>query len=273
MSNIRAETAGPSHWPDGLLQSTGVIWFLAVLIGQGAFIYFIAAYFGSRTLAGNFAAWNDKQLIDGHIPGDHVGNAMFAAHVIFAAVITFGGLIQLVPQVRQWAPGLHRWNGRIFLVVAFGMAIGGLWLTWGRGTYLSVISAIAITGDAILILLFGAMAWRRAAARRIDEHRRWALRTFMVVSGVWFLRVGLMAWLILNQGPVGMTRYLSGPADILIIFGSYLIPLAMLEIYFAAQRSERAVPKVLASVSVLAMTGVMAVGIFGTVTLLWGPYL
>ncbi len=38
------------------------------------------------------------------------------------------------------------------------------------------------------------MALRYALARNIDAHKRWAVRTFIVVSGVWFFRVGLMLW-------------------------------------------------------------------------------
>ncbi|MHA7872383.1 MAG: DUF2306 domain-containing protein [Hyphococcus sp.] len=258
---------------DAVLRRTGLIWFLAAAAGQAAFIYFIVAYYGGRTLSGDYAAWNDKPLIDGYTPGDRLGNVMFALHVLPAAVITLGGLVQLLPPVRDRFPALHRWNGRLFLFIAYGMAMGGLILTWGRGTYLSTLSGIAISVDALLILFFGAVAWRLAVQGNIDAHRRWAMRTFIAVNGVWFFRVGIMAWIILNQGPLGMTNNLDGPADIALAFGCYLIPLAVLEIYFAAQRSTRTALKFAVAGLVLIMTGVMAVGIFGTVMLMWAPYL
>ncbi len=268
-----AETPHRQASGETMLRRAGLIWFLTAAAGQAAFIYFIVVYYGGRTLAGDFAGWNDKPIITGHVPGDRMGNVMFALHVLPAAIITLGGLLQLIPQIRNRWPAWHRWNGRLFLFIAYGMACTGLILTWGRGTYLSVISGIAISLDGVLILIFGALAWRLAVKGDFDAHRRWAMRTFMVVNGVWFFRVGIMAWLILNQGPVGMTENLDGPADIALAFGCYLIPLAVLELYFAAQRSETPGPKYAVAALVFVMTGVMSVGIFGTVALMWGPFL
>ena len=255
------------------LKGAGIVWFAAAAVGQMAFVYYISVYYGGRTFSGNYAGWNDRDIIDGYIAGDAIGNLMFAAHVLLAAIITLGGLAQLTPQIRNRARSFHRWNGRVFLLIAYFMAVGGFWLTWGRGSYLSIISAAGLSLNGVLIVAFASLAWARAAAGRIDDHRQWAMRTFMAVNGVWFFRVGMMAWLILNQGPVGTNATLSGPFDIALSFGSYLVPLAVLEIYFAAGRSRGAAPKLAAALLVLVMTAVMAVGIFGTVTLMWGDYL
>lgn len=257
----------------GALQWAGRIWFLVAAFGQAAFIWFILAFYGTRTAAGDFAGWNDKPLIDGYIEGDHAGNLVFAAHVLLASVLTLAGLMQLIPPLRRRFPALHRWTGRVFLVVAIFMALSGVWLTVVRGTQLSSISAVAILINSVLILIFAALAWHNAVKRRIDTHRKWAMRTFMVVSGVWFLRVGLMGWVIVNQGPVGMTNTLSGPADVVLTFGSYLIPLAMLELYFRAGSSAITVLKALVAALVFAATAFTAIGVFGTIALMWWPYL
>lgn len=256
-----------------LLGASGKLWFLVAAAGQGAFVYFLLAFYGRRTLAGDYPAWNDKPLIDGYIAGDTAGNVMFIAHALLAAVVTVGGLIQMVPVVRRRAAMLHRWNGRVFLVIALFMALGGIWLTNVRGTQLSSISAAAITVNGILILIAATFAWRLALARRFAEHRIWAMRTFLLVNGVWFLRVAIMAWVLLNQGPVGMNQTLSGPADVGLVFGCYLVPLAVLEVYLRAQRSNAFAFKLAAALLVVVMTGIMAVGIFGTVAIMWGPYL
>ncbi len=263
----------PAARADRLLRRAGVFWFVVAAIGQIGFVYFIIAYYGQRTAIGDFAGWNDKPLIDGHIENDPVGNVMFIVHVLLTVVITLGGLVQLIPTIRNRAKGFHRWMGRVFIVVAFVMALGGLWLTWGRGTYLSVVSGAAISINAVLIVLFATIAWRLAAQRRIDAHRRWAMRAFLVVNGVWFLRVGIMAWVLFNQGPRWMDRTLSGPADIALVFGCYLAPLAMVEVYFAAQRSAKAAPKIAATVLLGVMTLVMGVGIAGTFAFMWGPFI
>lgn len=256
-----------------LLRWAGISWFAVALVGQAAFIGFILIFYGVRTATGNFAGWNDKPLIDGYVAGDGTGNFVFIVHVLLAAAVTLGGLMQLIPALRRRFPRLHRWTGRVFLILAIVMALSGAWLTLVRGTWLSEISASAILGDAILILIFAGFAWRRALQRRFEAHRVWAMRAFMAVSGVWFLRVGLMGWVILNQGPVGMNRTLSGPADIVLTFGSYLIPLAILEIYLAAGRSRRTAPMTGAAVLVGLATLYTALGVFGTVVLMWAPYL
>ncbi len=256
-----------------ILRWAATLWFAVAAFGQAAFIYFILAFYGTRTLSGHYAAWNDKPLITGYVKGDHAGNAVFAAHVLLAAVVTLGGLMQLVPAVRRAAPALHRWTGRTFLVVACFLALSGVWMSVARGTYLSVISAVAILVDAALILVFAVLAWRAALARRFEQHRRWAMRTFMVVSGVWFLRVGLMGWIIVNGRPVGMTNHMTGPADIVLAFGSYLIPLAILELYFAAQRSPRPALKLAASGVIVLATAYVAAGVFGAIMFMWWRYL
>lgn len=254
------------------LRWASVLWFVVTAIGQTAFIGFILAFYGVRTATGNFAGWNDKPLIDGYTVGDDAGNVVFAAHVLLASVVTLGGLMQMVPALRRKWPRLHRYTGRAFLLIATFMALSGVWLAVVRGAYLSVVSAVAILINALLILIFASMAWRHAIRRRFEQHRLWAMRTFMVVSGVWFLRVGLMGWVVLNHGPVGMTDDMSGPADIVLTFGSYLIPLAILELHGAAERSANGVRKALVATLIVFASAFTAVGVFGTVAFMWMPY-
>ncbi|WIY70515.1 DUF2306 domain-containing protein [Aquidulcibacter paucihalophilus] len=271
MSSI--STPVPTGGTAKALRWAGILWFVVAAIGQAAFVGFILAFYGTRTVAGNYAGWNDKPLIDGYISGDQTGNFVFAAHVLLASLVTLAGLMQLVPAIRRAFPALHRWSGRTFLFVAGVMALSGFWLTLVRGTSLSDVSSAAIVIDGLLILIFGALAWRHAVKRRFDQHRVWAMRTFMAVSGVWFLRIGIMGWVLVNQGPVGMSGTLSGPADIVLVFGSYLIPLGLLELYFRAGRSAHAAPKLLTAALVLFAAAFTAIGVFGTIALMWGPYL
>jgi hypothetical protein len=256
-----------------LLRRSAQLWYTTAALGQLAFVWFIVAHYWRNTLAGDLAAWNDKPLIKGYVAGDAGGNLVFAVHVLLAAIMTLGGLLQLLPQLRARIPALHRWNGRVFLVTAFVLALGGLWLVWGRGTWLSLISTLPLTINALLILAFGAVAWRCARDQRFDAHRRWALRTFMVANGVWFLRVAMMGWVVLNQGPRGLTSDMSGPIDLMLQFGCYLVPLGVLELYFRAQRAGTATTRRAVAALIVLMAAVMAAGIFGTVALMWRPYM
>ncbi len=261
--------AGRSIW----LRRSVNSWYGIAAIGQLAFIGFILMYYGSRTIAGDWTAWDEKPLIDGYIANDTAGNLMFIGHVLLATVMTLSGLFQLLPAPRRSFSIAHRVSGRIFAVSACVMALSGLWLVWVRGTQLSLISGLATTLDALLILVFVALAVRCAIQKRFAEHRRWALRSFMVANGVWFMRVGIMAWVLLNQGPRGMNNTLSGPADIFIVFGCYLIPLAILELYFLAQSASSRRLSVFASSTVAVGCVLTLVGVFGTVAFMLGPYL
>lgn len=256
-----------------LLRRSGLAWFVVAATGQAAFIWMIVAHYGRNSLAGTPAGWNDKPLIKGYVPGDDAGNLMFAVHVLLAAIVTLAGLLQLVPAIRQRMPVLHRWNGRLFVAIACIMALGGFWLTWVRHTYLSLVSAFAVSLNGGLILLCVTLAWWMASRRRFEDHRRWAMRAFLVVNGVWFLRVSLMAWVLMSGGGMGMNRTLSGPADIVIQFCAYLLPLVILQAYLLAQKSHRASVKVWVGALVWLMTVVTAVGITGAIAFMWGPFM
>lgn len=255
-----------------LLPWTARTWFAIALVGQWLFALYIAAVYAGALAVGNPAAINRAEPITGHIEGDLLGNGILFTHVLAALVLSLGGLLQLVPALRQTWPRLHRWNGRIFLGLALLGAVSGLLLTWARGSRLSEISAIGISLNGLLIVLAVVIAWRQALAKRWQQHRRWAIRAFLLVNGVWTMRLGFMAWLILNQGPRGNTATLDGPFDIFWSFGCYLLPLAVAELYF---RAERGSPNLRVVATSVLGTGALlsALGIFGAWSYMWSPHL
>ncbi|OWQ92677.1 DUF2306 domain-containing protein [Sphingopyxis witflariensis] len=264
-------TARPARRADWLGQSA-TFCYLAIAAGQLLFIAFILLFYYPPTLTGNFAAWNDKPLIIGFVAGDSAGNLFFAAHVLMAAVITFGGLVQLLPAIRNRWPALHRWNGRLYMLCALALALGGLWMTWGRGTWLALGGAIGITLDALLIIGFAVMTFGAARARRFADHRRWAIRLFAVASAVWFMRVGYMAW-GLATGGAGIGEAMDGPFDLFLAFANSLLPLAVAEIYLrvGARGTAAARNRVAA---LLTFSGlVILAGSAGAWMVMWGPYI
>ena len=111
LQNITASQKRHSlqDFADTALKAAAGLWFLVAVIGQWAFLYFIVAFYGPSTLQGNFEAWSKNTfLFKGYIAGDTAGNLAFAAHVLLAAVIAFGGAIQLIPQIRTRAITVHR---------------------------------------------------------------------------------------------------------------------------------------------------------------------
>ncbi|MEO1658331.1 MAG: DUF2306 domain-containing protein [Pseudomonadota bacterium] len=263
--------AAATSWPERFLHGTGTLWFLVAVVGQFAFVVFILAYYGTRTAAGDYPGWNDKNLIMGYVEGDFWGNVSFGVHVLLAAVMTFGGIFQLIPAMRRHFPAVHRWNGRIFLAIAMILSFTGIGMTWLRGANLAVIAGAMTSINGLMIIVFGALTFRYAVARKIAIHERWAMRTFMVANGVWFFRLSIMAWVVLNQGPRWMNSTLSGPGDILVAGIAYFLPVISLEIYQAGKRSRSGGTKILTGLYVIAMTLLTAIGIFGAIAFMWLP--
>ena len=128
-----------------------------------------------------------------------------------------------------------------------------------------------VAANGVFVLAFAAPTVAYAVRRKIALHQRWAMRFFLVASGVWFVRVGIMGWLTIAQGPVGMNATMTGPADIVITFGSYLIPLAIYEAYHRARSSSSGTAKAFAAALVMVATLVTAIGVYGTIFNMWLP--
>jgi hypothetical protein len=267
-----------SNTPQSLPQRSGIawdratrFWVAATIMGQALFVVFIYGFYYVSTLSGDWSAWDSKPLIEGFVAGDLAGNAAFAAHVLMAGAMTAAGIVQLIPWVRRNRPALHRWSGRVFLLLAIGLSSGGLWLVWGRSTYLTLTGAVAISLDGALLIGASILAWRHARARDFAAHRRWALRAFMLASGVWFMRVGYMAWGI-GTGGAGIGDNMNGPFDLFWAFGCWAVPLAMLELYFRAERAEARGVR-WSMTAIVAIAGLaIAAGSIGAWFVMWGPY-
>lgn len=257
---------------DRLLPWTARAWFVAALVGQWLFALFIFGVFAWSIASGHPEAMNRSEPITGHVAGDALGNGVLYSHVLAALVLSLGGILQLVPAIRRHFPAWHRWNGRIFLTLALLGALSGLWLTWIRGSRLSIWPAIAISINALLMLLAIGYAWRHAVAKRWALHRQWAIRAFLLVNAVWTMRLGFMAWIILNQGPRGQTGQLDGWFDIAWSFGCWLLPLAIAELYF---RAERGTVRLRWSASIVLGLGALltALGTWGAWSFMWSPHL
>jgi uncharacterized membrane protein len=225
-------------------------------------MYYVVALYGASTVTGHFEDWAKKTtLFKGYIAGDTAGNLAFASHVLLAAVVAFGGTVQLIPQIRARAIAVHRWNGRAFLAAAVVVGVGGLYMVWVRGARFDLIQAGAVSLNATLILVFVALAWRAARERNIESHRRWALRTFMVANAAgFFVRVLYGGWSVFTAG-AGTSKDMDGPINYLFAFAPYLLPLAVLELYLRARDSGSARARFATAIVVVAFTAYTTVGI------------
>lgn len=255
---------------DAALKTSAVVWFVPAAIGQWIFAYYIAVQYGVSAFAGRWSSWNDI-MANGLIAGDLAGNVAIVIHIAVAFWITIAGTLQLMPLVRNNARSFHRWNGRLYVLIAIATSVGALYMTWARDQLGGVVSDVGISINGVLILAFALMAWRAAMARRFDAHQRWALRLFIAVSGVWFQRLMYGGMIVIVQGqPPGMTNDLSGPTNVAVVYGSYLIPLTVLELYLWAKRSGVAAKVATAGVVLLGASAT-TVGVVGATMIMWLP--
>lgn len=257
-------------WAAGaMLKASAALWFAVAAAGQWFFAIYIALQYGAMLL-GDWAPLREF-MPNGAVDGDGAGNAALIVHLFIAFTITIGGTLQLMPFVRRAAPRFHRWNGRVYMVTAFVGSLAGLYMTWTRDGIGTIVNDTAISIDALLIMAFAAIAWRAAVRRDFVAHHRWAVRLFLVVSAVWFMRVMYGFSIMAAQGrPPGVGDNMDGALDYAIAFGCYLLPLAIAELYFRAQRGGVLGKTVIAGVLAIAAAAT-ALGVFGAGMVMWLP--
>ncbi|MEH6417638.1 DUF2306 domain-containing protein [Pseudomonas sp. CGJS7] len=273
VSAVDAAPLSPSLAGARALRWSARAWIAVAAVGQLFFAGYIAAYYGGAAAHGRWQDWN-RIFAHGHVAGDGYGNALVAAHLAFAVLTILAGLAQLSPALRARWPRLHRWNGRFYLGAAAVMSLGGLSMIAHRGSVGDASQKVGIVLNALLILIFAWQALRHARARRFDLHRRWALRLYLAMAGVWFFRVGLMLWVVINQGPAGFDpASFTGPFLTALAFAQYLLPLAMLELYLRAQARANAIQRGAVAAALAVATLATAGGVAAAIALMWLPRL
>lgn len=218
------------------------------LIGQLAFAIYIFIHFGGTAIKGDWGSWTEG-MIHGIIEGDPIGNVALVIHILLAFIITVCGPLQFFKYFRAKARKFHKWNGRLYIFTALLISVGALFMVWNRPVSVGgEIGRIANSVNAVLIICFSILTWISGMQRKFEEHRKWAIRTFIVVSGVWFFRIGYGTWFLLTGfAAPGVAEDLSGPFDRFLYFASYLLPLAIGEIYMLTKESKSRFKKYLLS--------------------------
>ena len=120
-------------------------------------------------------------------------------------------------------------------------------------------------------MILAVITLRYAMIHNFDRHRRWAMRLFLVVNGVWFFRVGLMLWVFVTGGLGIDWETFTGPFMTYWTFVQYLLPLGLLELYFYARNRAGTTGKFLIAGTLLLFTIATGTGIFMAFTKLWLP--
>lgn len=250
------------------LRLAATSWLVLAVLGQLVFAAYVTMFYGGAVTSGDQARWSEV-LPRGFRADALVDTLAVAAHVLPAVIVLLGGALQLWPALRQRWPIVHRWVGRAYLASVALVTAAGVFMTLRRGSLHAPAYGALLNGATIFVC--AALALHHARARELAAHRRWALRLYLAALGVWFFRIGLMAWLMVNQGPVGFDpQTLRGPAITVLAFAQTLVPLAVLELTLRARSSgaRRATAALLGALTVLT-----ALGGFAASRILWLPHL
>jgi uncharacterized membrane protein len=160
----------------------------------------------------------------------------FYVHIFSGPFVLLNGLILLSDYVRRHRAGLHRFLGRLQVVVLLVFvlpssvvmsrhAFGG----WPAGLSFLLLS-VATAGCAIVGVVY-------ARRRRFDRHRRWMLRGYVLICSAIALRlISGAAGLIGVQSPEG--------AYVIAAWSSWLLPLAAYEfiVRLPGERTDAPIP-------------------------------
>ncbi|MCL6265570.1 DUF2306 domain-containing protein [Flagellimonas myxillae] len=273
ITNSEVLTSGrPSRLrPGKILERTVQIWFTVAVIGQWIFAFYVALFYGGAAIDGDFLRWN-RVLPHGYAEGETMGNTAVAIHLLFAVIVMVGGPMQFIPKIRKSLPRFHHWNGRFYIAAALLISLSGIYMVITKGTISGLVGDISVSLNGVLILTFAYLAIRTAVKRNLSSHRKWALRLFLSMAGVWFFRIGLMFWLFVHGKPVGFDpETFRGPFLVFLGFAQYLIPLAVLELYFSAERRSSTNGKIAMSIGLILLTLITALGTFAATMGMWLP--
>ncbi|QKW22692.1 DUF2306 domain-containing protein [Kitasatospora sp. NA04385] len=152
--------------------------------------------------------------------------AVYLAHLAPLLLHIGGGVValslgplQFLSGLRARRPALHRWTGRVYVLAAAAMGLGGL-LVAPHGLYPPV-APLGFVLLAVLTLTTTALGLHHARHGRIPAHRRWMLRSYALM----FTAVTFRLWLVLLT-PTGL------PAALVYASGawiSWIINLAVAE--------------------------------------------
>jgi uncharacterized membrane protein len=141
-------------------------------------------------------------------------------HVVGGTFPLFIGPFLLWSGLRRWRPQVHRVLGRTYLLIGATSV--------GAGAYLSVLATLKPRGLyvatltlAIAWLAAAGMAYRAIRHRRIEQHRQWVIRSYVLTLTFVACRTVMRLPAIEALGP---------EAIVATVWASWILPLVITEV-------------------------------------------
>ncbi len=120
---------------------------------------------------------------------------VLVTHIFAGSVLLLCGVLQLWPWLRNRHRRVHRWTGRLYVIMAIPVGLGALFVAQfpsGGPT-----QQVANSFLAILILGTTLAGFRAVRQRRFADHREWMIRSFALAFSIVTNRVWLIAFLLI----------------------------------------------------------------------------
>lgn len=120
-------------------------------------------------------------------------------HIFASSVALLCGALQFSIQLRTLHPQVHRWLGRIYLMV--GVLFGGLaGLAMAQTAYGGIVSRLGFSGLALLWLFSGLRAYLAICRGYVKEHQQWMQRNYALTCAAITLRIYLPVSMVSGIG-------------------------------------------------------------------------
>jgi uncharacterized membrane protein len=168
-----------------------------------------------------------------------VFQAMWARRVLVISHISAGMLALLLGPAQFWPAwrarvlAFHRWAGRIYVLAVGFSGASALYLA----RFVSPEEGGLITGFsmgflALVWMTSTAIGWRLAVARRLERHREWMFRSYLLTLVFITLRWPLSLPWVLRLGPLEQVVPV-------VVWTAWIVPLALGELAIRRARSAR----------------------------------
>ncbi len=152
---------------------------------------------------------------------------VLVTHIFAGAVLLGCGVLQLWPWLRNRHRRVHRWTGRLYVIMAIPTGLGALFVAQfpaGGPT-----QQVANTLLALLLLGTTAAGFRAVRQRRFADHREWMIRSFGLAFSIVTNRLWMIACLMIFapngtdpgdpvvQAAVSPSAWLSWVVNLLIV--------------------------------------------------------
>ena len=118
-------------------------------------------------------------------------------HIFGSLVALVIGPVQFLASIRLKYIQLHRWSGRVYLVV--GVLFGGIaGFVMAQHAFGGLVAKVGFTSSAVVWIFTGSMAFYSILKGDIYTHRRWMVRNFSLTFSAVTLRIYLGVFMALG---------------------------------------------------------------------------